>query len=135
MKYGVVGLMVVGIIWTTMTPVHAEDAPGSLGTWGAGTESCGWYLAHSTPDALKESSLSHWMAESWVQGYLTAIAFMARWPEHEHGWTLKVIDLPALDAWLGLYCSQHPLTQLSQATIQLMSELRMYDPVHRPTAK
>jgi hypothetical protein len=73
------------------------------------------------------------MAVSWVQGYLTGISFMARWPGHEHGWTVRAIDVPALKAWLGLYCSQHPLTQLSQAAMQLTTELLMFDPVNRPT--
>jgi hypothetical protein len=74
--------------------------------------SCGKWLAD-------RESLMHHPELNWVLGFLTASEnFTVSLGVH-----LRHTDGPAVEAWVDKYCREHPLNNIADASVGLVTEL------------
>jgi hypothetical protein len=86
-------------------------AAGTATTYGAGTESCGKWVASGNDDVW------HHLQLNWVLGWISAAGHY-----NVHG-NLKETDSDAISAWVDNYCKEHPLDDISEAAAALVREL------------
>jgi hypothetical protein len=79
-------------------------------TIGAGTESCGKWLAESSRVAARAAR------EQWVYGFITGINRQS--PANQS----RPVDGDAVSAYIDLYCKNNPLHSLFQASLALIEE-------------
>ena len=77
---------------------------------GAGTESCGKWLADSPRSASRSAR------EQWVYGFITGVNRQS--PAHQ----AQPADGYAIDAYIDQYCRNNPLHNLFQASLALVEE-------------
>lgn len=89
---------------------YARASTGNYEVYGAGTVSCGKWLADRTNGT--------WYDEAdWVLGWLSAAGYY-----EVHG-DLRQTDSDAVAAWLDNYCRDNPLKSLSDAAGHLVRAL------------
>ena len=86
---------------SSATPVAAADTVRII---GAGTASCGDWMAKRTASSV--DALQH---QQWVLGYLSSVA---NWTDPD---PMKGLDAEAVWAWMDSYCRAHPLATVSKA--------------------
>jgi hypothetical protein len=84
-----------------------KPLPGHYTVYGAGTESCGKWLAEKNV-LLRNTTVN------WLLGYVTA---MGTWVPLSH------TDSDAMAAWVDKYCRENPLKGVSEAAAALVFEL------------
>jgi hypothetical protein len=108
-------LLCAAISAPAQTPAQAAVPPGKLEVtvYGAGTQSCGTWLAQSGNEILRGHM------KSWVLGFLTAYE-AALLEMHVN---LRHTDANAVAAWVDKYCRENPLKDVSDASANLVVEL------------
>jgi hypothetical protein len=98
-------------------PAHAVP-PGQYNGYGAGTQSCGQWLASRLhgQEVLPHQSDANPNNLSWVLGWLSAAGYYL--PS-----ALRDTDPDAVAAWVDNYCREHPLEKLQVAAASLVDEL------------
>lgn len=91
---------------------------------GAGSQSCGEWIAKSEKGRTPEGAL----IVSWVQGYvLGTLHLMGRATSADDRpspqWLKAMPDAPTIELWLTTECRQNPLSDVWQATDKLASEV------------
>ena len=98
------------------TSARAADPGKSFTIYGAGTKSCGNWLADR-----KEGQAMEQVELSWALGWLSA---SGAWLGVEHpGSYLRETDANAIAAWLDKYCRDNPLKSIADASSSLALEL------------
>lgn len=99
---------------------HAQ-ANGDVGTYGAGTSSCGNWLEEKRKIDRGEFSASYYVGISWVQGYLSAWGVALAAADVK----LKKTDSDAMAAFIENYCRENPLEDLLVASTELVMALKI----------
>jgi hypothetical protein len=88
-----------------------QVAAGTATVYGAGTESCGKWIASSTNPGIRAWEVS------WVLGWLTAAGY------YRVAGDLKETDSDAIAAWVDNYCRANPLDTVGTAATGLIKTL------------
>lgn len=109
----------------------AADADQTYSIIGAGSASCGAFLA-GYDDYRRGHDQTQFFAEiQWVEGALSAIngieqAMLAKGASaaiRKRSDLLAGVDVDAIETWLATYCQAHPLDNVSTAATALGDEL------------
>ncbi len=109
-----VGALVIVLALCCVGVAHAQSSDQALA--GAGTSSCGSYLAHESDPTARV------MFISWVQGFLSGMN-MADYVTAKQPFVL-LPDSDSIMAYIDKYCRDNPLKSPSRGAMQLYSELR-----------
>jgi len=101
---------------------------------GAGPTSCGKWLearkqertSQPNPHSLQAESLAtrHFMALSWIQGYLVGVALGTNGAYDERTAALKRIpDDFSIDLWMDKYCRENPSNKVLDGAARLQFEI------------
>src|SRR5216683_3162247 len=92
----------------------AKDKNGGFVTLGVGTKSCAvWVSDHGGND------VEQFMLDGWLTGYLTGFnEFVSSTGDITNG-----TDFEDIQGWMNNYCAANPLTDLSTASEELLTEL------------
>jgi hypothetical protein len=92
-------------------PADPSKGVGPI-TYGAGTRSCGNWLA--------DRGNIHDVEIEWVLGWLSA---SSTWISGLTPSSLRQTDADAVSAWVDKYCREHPLDRIAKAAMSLVDEL------------
>jgi hypothetical protein len=105
--------IISGVVFALLTSTVLTAIAQDSWLYGAGARtSCGsWVTEHQATENALGLSQTH-----WVLGFLSGV-----------GWTgtkLRETDSDAVRQWMTLYCQQHPLEQIHDATKKLIAALQ-----------
>ena len=111
----------MGAVLLCAASLASAQPPGQAGApsgvevtvYGAGTASCGKWLADRQTPPLHNNELS------WVLGFLTASGSLFE----ELHLRLRQTDADAVAAWVDKYCRENPLKDIGDASANLVIEL------------
>ena len=106
--------LVVVLVFCCVGVARAQSSDQALA--GAGTISCGSYLAHESDPTARD------MFVSWFQGFLSGMN-MADHVTAKQPFVL-LPDSDSIIAYIDKYCRDNPLRSPSQGAMQLYSDLR-----------
>jgi hypothetical protein len=92
----------------------ADPEKGAIHQWGAGSRSCGNWLAD------RGNTFLHNVELSWVLGWSSASSAIYGVSLGGH---MRQTDSDAVAAWLDKYCRENPLKSLTDASLALNLEL------------
>lgn len=100
-------IVLVGVLLISgAAAAHARGSNGKYWTIGPGNESCGTW----TTDHLLPNSVSTYMADSWVTGFLSGIGSAVAGAD-----PLRGTDSNGVVGWIDNYCRAHPVETVAGA--------------------
>jgi hypothetical protein len=116
-------LLVVSMTAVTGTvPVYQTKSPSYLPhRYGAGRFTCGAWVEGRRKSTRELQDPLEVIMTTWAEGFLSA-ATLFLWAKP--GLRLKDTDESGIKAYLDKYCAEHPLDAFSDATTELVGELK-----------
>ena len=111
--YKLITMAAIALIATGVATDSVSAAP--IWVVGAGTASCGTWLAHRSPGDPNSAQF-----DAWVTGYVTGVNQFA----DEDGDVTGHQDSDGMIAWVTTYCTSHPLDKIATAAGHLVLELQ-----------
>ena len=131
-------LIATALIFVIASAALSTAQSPAIVNLGAGSQSCGRWMAIRADGKNEDSALVRGMILSWVQGFLvgTAQIVMVLLPPAQtaladrqkrfgtvSGWMFDLPDGDAVSGWLDSYCREHPLEKIEAAANALTEEL------------
>lgn len=85
---------------------------------GLGTQSCGNWTSYRRAGGYTDLA-----PQAWIQGYISALNFSVSL-RGEGPDIMQGTDAEGIFAWVDNYCAAHPLNSISQAALDLATDLR-----------
>jgi hypothetical protein len=115
MTNALAGLLLCGVLASTVPAAQAADRTGKFAALGAGVATCGRFL-----EARDAKNKEYFMLGGWVDGYLTA-------RNQTDPDTFTLVPWQSTDMLAGLlaqYCRKHPEVAFMRATMIMAEALR-----------